>query len=159
MVIFMSTHIISCSHASNSHRRLFIAVYCKVTVCLWELHWPTLKNPVSREMTHGWYLYIKIESVCPSVCATVSESINPLPSDRLCCCDRYIPCQQSLAVKLLNSRPTTDCDGRGAGVLDCGLWLACAALLRQTPQARLWLVSVESLRVSNLPQGGSQVCR
>ena len=40
-----------------------------------------------------------------SVCATVSASINPLPSDRLRCCDRYIRCQRSLAVKQLNSRP------------------------------------------------------
>jgi len=40
-----------------------------------------------------------------SVCATVSASINPLSSDRLRCCDRYIPCQRSLAVKPLNSRP------------------------------------------------------
>ena len=31
----------------------------------------------------------------------VSESINPLPSDRLRCCDRYIRCQRSLAVKPL----------------------------------------------------------
>ena len=44
-------------------------------------------------------------SVSRSVCATVSVSINPLPSDRLCCCDRYIRCQRSLAVKPLNSRP------------------------------------------------------
>jgi len=39
-----------------------------------------------------------------SVCvrsATVSASINPLPSDRLRCCDRYIRCQRSLAVKPL----------------------------------------------------------
>ena len=50
-------------------------------------------------------IYIKIGSVCPSVCATVSTSINPLPSDRLRCCDQYIHCQQSLAVKPLNSRP------------------------------------------------------
>jgi len=27
--------------------------------------------------------------------------INPLPSDRLCCCNRYIRCQRSLAVKPL----------------------------------------------------------
>jgi len=59
----------------------------------------------------GWYpflkqsVYIKIGSVCPSVCATVSASINPLPSDRLHCCDRYIRCQRSLAVNPLNSRP------------------------------------------------------
>jgi len=46
-------------------------------------------------------LFIKIRSVCPSVCAMVSESINPLPSDRLRCCDRYIRCQRSLAVKSL----------------------------------------------------------
>jgi len=51
------------------------------------------------------YLLIKIGSVCPSVCAMVSESINPLPSDRLRCYDRYIRCQRSLAVKLLNGRP------------------------------------------------------
>jgi len=31
----------------------------------------------------------------------VSESINPLHSDRLRCCDRYIRCQRSLAVKPL----------------------------------------------------------
>jgi len=47
------------------------------------------------------YLFIKIRSVCPSVCAMVSESINPLLSDRLRCCDRYIRCQWSLAVKPL----------------------------------------------------------
>jgi len=50
-----------------------------------------------------------IGSVClcqaASVCATVSASINPLPSDRLRCCNRYIWCQQSLAVKPLNNRP------------------------------------------------------
>jgi len=40
-------------------------------------------------------------SVCPSVSATVSVSINPLPSDRLRCCDQYIRCQRSLAVKPL----------------------------------------------------------
>ena len=40
-------------------------------------------------------------SVCLSVSATVSASINLLPSDRLCCCDRYIRCQRSLAVKPL----------------------------------------------------------
>jgi len=42
---------------------------------------------------------------CPSVCAAVSASINPLlSSDRLRCCDRYTRCQRSLAVKPLNSR-------------------------------------------------------
>ena len=110
------------------------------------------------------YLYINIGSVCPSVCATVSASINPLPSDRLRCCDRCIRCQRSLAVKPLNSRPAMyialqllacamtvsklmyawcqltqwdfpDCNG--PGVLECGLWLACAALLRLTPQATI----------------------
>jgi len=40
-------------------------------------------------------------SVCPSVSATVSASINRLPSDKLRCCDRYIRCQRSLAVKPL----------------------------------------------------------
>jgi len=50
-------------------------------------------------------MYIKIGSVCPSVCGTVSASINPLPSDRLRCCDLYFRCQRSLAVKPLNSRP------------------------------------------------------
>jgi len=40
-------------------------------------------------------------SVCPSVSATLSASINPLPSDRLRFCDRYIRCQRSLAVKPL----------------------------------------------------------
>ena len=46
------------------------------------------------------------------------------------CCDRYIRCQRSLAVKPLNSPPATYSqqvsvywDGLGA-VLDCGLWLA-----------------------------------
>jgi len=125
-------------------------------------------------------LYIKIGSVCPSVCATVSASINPLPSDRLRCCDRYIRCQRSLAVKPLNSRPAarglrvaTQYGGKwawlagrgyctasswaqravrfhwglsmrrpwlrrpGGRALDCGLWLACAALLRLTPQATI----------------------
>jgi len=54
--------------------------------------------------THN--LYIKIGSICPSVCATVSASINPLPSDRVRCCDWYIRCQWSLAVRLLfNSLP------------------------------------------------------
>ena len=43
-------------------------------------------------------LYFKMPSVCPSVSATVSASINLLPSDRLRCCDRYIRCQRSLAV-------------------------------------------------------------
>jgi len=38
-----------------------------------------------------------------SVCATVSASINPLPSNRLRCCDQYIQCQRLLAVKPLNS--------------------------------------------------------
>ena len=47
---------------------------------------------------------IKIGSICPSVSATVSASINPLPSDRLHCCDWYIRCQRLLAVKPLNSR-------------------------------------------------------
>ena len=47
------------------------------------------------------YLFIRIRSVCPFMCAMVSESINPLPSDRLRCCDRYIRCQRSLAVKPL----------------------------------------------------------
>jgi len=45
------------------------------------------------------------EASVPSVCATVSASINPLARDRLRCCDRYIPCQRSLAVEPLNSRP------------------------------------------------------
>ena len=43
-------------------------------------------------------------SVCPSVSATVSAGINPLPSDRLRCCDRYIRCHQLLAVKRLSPR-------------------------------------------------------
>ena len=43
-------------------------------------------------------------SVCPFVCDTVSASINPLPSDRLCCCDRYIRCHRLLAVKPLSPR-------------------------------------------------------
>jgi len=30
-------------------------------------------------------VYIKIGSVCPSVCAMVSASINPLPNNRLHC--------------------------------------------------------------------------
>jgi len=47
-------------------------------------------------LTHS--VHTKIGNVCPSVCATVSASINPLPSDRLCCCDRYIRCQRSLAI-------------------------------------------------------------
>jgi len=102
--------------------------------------------------------------------------INPLPSDRLRCCDRYIRCQRSLAVKLLtmygSPSPCVEWAGlrlrmyryqtaaarcvrwhlanwctRGANwlnetsmtatararVLDCGLLLACAALLRLTP--------------------------
>jgi len=46
-------------------------------------------------------LYFKMPSVCPSVSATVSAIINSLPSDRLRCCDRYIRCQRSLAVKPL----------------------------------------------------------
>jgi len=46
-------------------------------------------------------LYFKMPSVCPSVSTTVSASINPLPSDRLRCCNRYIWCQRSLAVKPL----------------------------------------------------------
>ena len=40
-------------------------------------------------------------SVCPSVSTMVSASINPLPSDRLRCCDQYIRRQRSLAVKPL----------------------------------------------------------
>ena len=50
---------------------------------------------------------------------------------RLRCCDWYIRCQWSLAVKPLNSQTVTYSqqvsvywDGPGA-VLDCGLWLAC----------------------------------
>ena len=101
-------------------------------------------------------LYIKIRSVCPSVCATISASINPLPSDRLRFCDWYIPCQGSLAVKPLNSRPATDCDGPGC----VGLWTLtrmCSIaqtddtshnrakrdcdLVSQSRKARLWLVS------------------
>ena len=35
------------------------------------------------------------------MCAMVSESIYPLPSDRLHCCNRYIRCQRLLAVKPL----------------------------------------------------------
>jgi len=46
-------------------------------------------------------LYFIMPSFCPSVSATVSASINPLPSDRLRCCDRYIRCQRSLAIKPL----------------------------------------------------------
>jgi len=49
-------------------------------------------------------LYFKIPSVCPSVSATVSASINPLPSDRLRCCDRYIWCHRLLTVKPLSPR-------------------------------------------------------
>jgi len=52
-----------------------------------------------------------------------------MPSNRLRCCDRYILCQRSLAVKPLNSPPakysqqvSVYWDGPGA-VLDCGLWL------------------------------------
>jgi len=143
-------------------------------------------------------LYMKVGSVCPSVCTTVSSSINPLPSDRLRCYDRYIHriirCQRSLAVKTLNSWPAmsgphltrevcvewagiglpmydiglqllghgllytglhgwacamtvsklmrgtnwlsdTSLTATAREVLDCGLWLACAALLRLTSQA------------------------
>jgi len=46
-------------------------------------------------------LYFKMPSVCPSVSATVSASINLLPSDSLHCCDQYIRCQRSLAVNPL----------------------------------------------------------
>ena len=53
----------------------------------------------------GWIGPIYILKSDASVCTTVSASINPLPSDRLRCCDRYIRCQRSLAVKPLNSRP------------------------------------------------------
>jgi len=42
---------------------------------------------------------VKIGSVCPSVCATVSGSINPLPSEGLRFCDWYIRCQWSLACR------------------------------------------------------------
>jgi len=58
-----------------------------------------ISNINKQRFTHN--LFIKIRSVCPSVSAMVSESINPLPSDRLRCCDRYIRCQRSLAVKPL----------------------------------------------------------
>ena len=126
-------------------------------------------------------------------------TFNPLPSNRLRCCDWYIRCQRSLAVKPLNShdamqivdRPPLTAVWNTAGqpvsavalamsryqfthvryrtvaagparwqlanwcmpaanwlsessltatarvaVLDCGLWFACAALLRLTPQAK-----------------------
>ena len=53
----------------------------------------------------------KIRSVCPSVSAMVSASINPLPSDRLRCCDRYIRCHRLLAVKPLEVQGNT----RGGG--------------------------------------------
>ena len=123
-----------------------------------------------------------IGSVClcqaASVWATVSASINPLPSDRLRCCDRYIRCQRSLAVKPLYTRSTRDADrpshrppltavwntaGQPASAVPLAMsryqfthvryrtaaagrarWLACAALLRLTPQAKrdcgLWLL-------------------
>ena len=47
------------------------------------------------------YYILTIRSDC--LCHGLSEH-NPLPSDRLRCCDRYIRCQRSLAVKPLNSR-------------------------------------------------------
>ena len=53
--------------------------------------------------SHYYYYY--------SVCVTVSASINPLPSNRLRCCDRYIP-------YIRYSQPATDCDGPGR----VGLW-------------------------------------
>ena len=49
-------------------------------------------------------LYFEMPSICPSVSATVSSSINPLPSDRLRCCDRHIRCHRLLAVKPLSPR-------------------------------------------------------
>jgi len=58
-----------------------------------------------------------------SVCATLSASINPLPSDRLRCCDR-----RSLAVKPLNSRPATYSEQVSVypcTISDCSCW-ACA---------------------------------
>jgi len=57
-----------------------------------------------EEPTADCILYFKMPSVCPSVSATVSASINPLPSDRLRCCDRYIRCHRWLAVKPLSPR-------------------------------------------------------
>jgi len=56
---------------------------------------------INGKITSYRILYFKMPSVCPSVSSTVSASINPLPSDRLRCCDRYIRCQRSLAVKPL----------------------------------------------------------
>ena len=44
-----------------------------------------------RKCPYYHYLYIEIGSVCPSVCAKVSTNINPLPSDRLRCCDLIYP--------------------------------------------------------------------
>jgi len=65
------------------------------------------------------------------LCALRSQrALTLYTSDKLRCCDRYIQCQRSLAVKPLSSPPATYsqqvsgyCDGPGVGgaVLDCGL--------------------------------------
>ena len=82
--------------------------------CCWQpSHGPSRANSVrprlvrcslqlyEKELRRQAILYFKMPSVCLSVSATVSASINPLPNDRLRCCDRYIRCQRSLAVKPL----------------------------------------------------------
>jgi len=68
-----------------------------------------LHNP-QNPMLYNHILIIGSVCLCEaaSVGATVSASINPLPSDRLRCCDRYIRSQRSLAVKPLKSQRDAD---------------------------------------------------
>jgi len=72
----------------------------------------------------------------------VSVSINPLPSYRLHCCDRYIRCQRSLAVKPLNSYPRC--------ISHCSCW-ACAMTANWCMRSANWL-NETSLTVT--AQGG-----
>jgi len=129
------------------------------------------------EKTAKNILYLKSEaSVCVRLSVPRSQRALTLytqrQSDRLRCCDRYIRyirCQRLLSVKRLNSRlsmyialqplgvrddswlseTSLTATARGGAVLECGLWLVCAALLRLTPPAtialsRLWLVHIKS---------------
>ena len=105
-------------------------------------------QPALKAKFHYASLFGASSELAPNMFGASSElasvmefGFNPLPSDRLRCCDRYIRCQRSLAIKPLNSRPAMSGSPSHRGsvrrVSRCRLWLACAALLRLTPQTTI----------------------
>ena len=133
----------------------------------WLINGPlSLVHLVWADVTNFNHHILIIGSIClcqPSVCATVSASINHLYPATDCAaatdisgvsgrwqlvvnqsnCNVYRTAAAGCVRWQLTHWDVPDCNGwggEGGGSLDCGLWLACATLLRLMPQATMALV-------------------